>query len=164
MFRRVYLNRPFVIFKACLNMNPTKLLCAATLGVLCGCLAPGATHPLHPPNPNNVTIESTAFIKIGTPQNEIVENLGPPTLQLDHGRLMAYAWRIERGGLHVEIPMPNSSIPIPVKDSHLAYRVYAIQMNSSKQVTRTEFLTVPEPDHGGQSLEQMLDDWAKLRK
>ena len=117
-----------------------------------------------------ITEETVAFIHPGaTTRAEVIENLGPPLLNLSNPNVMAYSWGKERatGNMSAEtrqqaaqerqlgyaIPSASSEDSGLVESRRWAY---CIALDDADHVTRTGRVEV----QGAGSLERAVRDWA----
>jgi hypothetical protein len=158
-------NQPPKVMKTQTVRVSRKLVSALALlsiSALVGCIEPGGGKVLNLSGTPNITRSSVRFIVNGrTSEEEIVQRFGTPTIQLDPKRIVAYSWQAERGGLHLNLPIPPTGIVIPLKNSHIRNRLYAIQFDDRARVKRAEFIECPHGIDRALAVEQYLELWAQ---
>jgi len=142
---------------------------AAVVGLLLILMLPGcATHE----SGYRITEETVAFIHPGaTTRAEVIENLGPPLLNLSNPNVIAYSWGKERATGNIsatdrqqaaENRQMGSSIPAASFGGESADLVesrrwaYCIALDDADHVTRTGRVEV----QGAGSLERAVREWA----
>jgi outer membrane protein assembly factor BamE (lipoprotein component of BamABCDE complex) len=136
-------------------------LALLSISALVGCIEPGGGKVLNLSGTPNITRSSVRFIQKGrTSEDEIVQRLGAPTIQMDTKRIVAYSWQAERGGLHLNLPIPPTGITIPLKNSHVRQRIYLIQFDENSRVKKAEFIECLDGKDPELAVEQHLERWA----
>jgi hypothetical protein len=136
-------------------------LALVSMSSFLGCIEPGGGKVLNLSGTPNITRSSVRFIAKGrTSEQEIVARLGAPTIQIDPMRIVAYSWQAERGGLHLNLPIPPTGIVIPLKSSHVRHRIFAIQFDENSFVKRAEFVECLEGVDSTLTVERYLEQWA----
>lgn len=130
---------------------------------LSGCLLPREECFVEQQNPINK--RSVRFVVAGqTTKTEIIENLGSPTIELIRTPGIAYVWHVKRGGLELIVPAHVMAFSIPLKDCDLLFRIYAVEFDADENVTRAEFLEVPQSDVTGfEAIAEHLEERFKNR-
>jgi hypothetical protein len=137
------------------------VLALLSMSSFLGCIEPGGGKLLSLSGTPNITRSSVRFVTNGrTSEREVVEKLGAPTIQIEPKRLIAYSWQAERGGFHLNLPIPPTGIVIPLKNSHVRNRIYAIQFDEHSFVKKAEFIECPAGDPR-LAVEQILEQWAQ---
>jgi hypothetical protein len=139
-------------------------LAALTAGSLCGCATRETGY--------KITDETIAFIEPGTTtRSEVIDNLGPPLLELKDLRVLAYSWGKAHatggGAVATQEAMQNRPIqsyaPVSTgggEEGGLVESrrwVCCVAWDESERVRRVERIRL----EGATSLEQAVRDWAR---